>query len=120
MQLPEEFDLISVFGSIPKRKDETEPFYYDTSTFVLENDKELLEITISPFYSEFTLIVKDKETRRTISSLELLSVRKLEIVEDTKYRAKIRLFHGESDRYENVIELTIKPSFQIIFREQYR
>jgi len=120
MQLPEEFDLISVFESIPKRKDETEPFYYDTSTFILENDKELLEITISPFYSEFTLIVKEKETRRTISSLELLSVRKLEIVEDTKYRAKIRLFHGESDRYENVIELTIKPSFQIIFREQYR
>ena len=30
MEIPEELDLISFFESIPKRKDETDVFYYDT------------------------------------------------------------------------------------------
>lgn len=120
MEIPEELDLISFFESIPKRKDETDVFYYDTSTFVLENDKELFEVILSPFYNEFTLNVKDKHTKETLSYLELLSVRKIEIVEDKKHFSKIRLFHGESDRYENIIELTLKPNYKASFREQYR
>ena len=120
MEIPEELDLISFFESIPKRKDETDVFYNDTSTFVLENDKELFEVTLSPFYNEFTLNVKDKYTKETLSYLELLSVKKIEIVEDKKHLSKIRLFHGESDRYENIIELTLKPNYKASFREQYR
>lgn len=120
MEIPEELDLISFFESIPKRKDETDVFYNDTSTFVLENDKELFEVTLSPFYNEFTLNVKDKDTKETLSYLELLSVKKIEIVEDKKHLSKIRLFHGESDRYENIIELTLKPNYKASFREQYR
>jgi hypothetical protein len=107
MEIPEELDLISVFESIPKRKDETDTFYNDTSTFVLENEKELYEITLSPFYNEFTLSVKDRETKEIVSYLELMSVKKIEIVEDKKNHSKIRLFHGESDRYENIIEITL-------------
>ncbi|ANB55981.1 hypothetical protein GFC29_1386 [Anoxybacillus sp. B7M1] len=99
MQLPEELDLISVFGSIAKRKDETEPFYYDTSTFVLENDKELLEITFSPFYNEFTLIVKDRETKETVSYFELLSVRKLEIMELGRERVEKSANLCRNDEY---------------------
>jgi hypothetical protein len=120
MEIPEELDLISVFESIPKRKDETDTFYNETSTFVLENEKELYEITLSPFYNEFTLSVKDRETKEIVSYLELMSVKKIEIVEDKKNHSKIRLFHGESDRYENIIEITLKPNFKLIFREQYR
>ncbi|UOK59638.1 hypothetical protein MGI18_13410 [Bacillus sp. OVS6] len=59
MVIPEELDLISVFGAIPQRKDETDPFYYDNLTFVFENQYELYEISISPFYHEFSLSVKE-------------------------------------------------------------
>jgi hypothetical protein len=54
-----------------------------------------------------------------LSHLELLSVNKLEVVEDKKAFSKIRLFHGEADRYENIIEITLKPRFKLIFREHY-
>ena len=119
MEIPEELDLISLFESFPKRKDKSDSFYYDKSTFVLENDKELFEVILSPFYHEFTLIVKDRCTKETLSYIELLLVNKIEIIEDKKYLSKIRLFHGDSDRYENIIELTLKPNFKMSFREQY-
>ncbi|USK74304.1 hypothetical protein [Peribacillus frigoritolerans] len=119
MDIPEELDLISVFGAIPKRKDETGAFYYDTSTFVLENEKEKYEIILSPFYQEFSLRVKEKKTNKELSYIELLSVNKIEIVEDKMEHSKIRLFHGDSDRYVNITEITLKPRFHMIFREQY-
>ncbi|MDM5286492.1 hypothetical protein ABEI56_03865 [Peribacillus castrilensis] len=119
MDIPEELDLISVFGTIPKRKDETDAFYYDTSTFVLENEKEKYEIILSPFYHEFSLSVREKKTNNVLSYIELLSVNKIEIMEDKKEHSKIRLFHGDSDRYVNITEITLKPRFHIIFREQY-
>ena len=120
MEIPEELDLISVFGAIPKRKDETDAFYYDNSTFVFENQNELYEISLSPFYHEFSLSVKEKKTNKIKSYLELLSVSKIEICENKKEHSKIRLFHGESDRYISIIEITLKPKFHLIFREQYR
>jgi len=119
MDIPDELDLISVFESIPKRKDETDIFYYDQSTFVLENDIEVFKIILSPFYHEFSISAKEKKTDTVLSHLELLSVNKLEIIEDKKDCSKIRLFHGEADRYENIIEITLKPRFKLIFREQY-
>lgn len=87
MEIPDELNLISFFASIPKRNDKTDNFYYDKSAFSFENDDEVFEIIISPFYQEFTLTVKDKETNTIRSYLELLSVRKLEIVED-QYRGQ--------------------------------
>ncbi|RZT21627.1 hypothetical protein [Fictibacillus sp. BK138] len=120
MDIPDELDLISVFESIPKRKDETDIFYYDQSTFLLETDNEVYEIILSPFYHEFSMSIKEKKTDEELSHLELLSVNKIEIVKDSKDYSKIRLFHGESDRYENIIEITFKPRFKLIFREQYR
>jgi hypothetical protein len=120
MEIPGELDLISVFESIPKRKDETDSFYNDKSTFLFENGNEVFEILLSPFYQEFTLSVKDKKTNNVLSYLEFLRVKKLEILEDRKDLSKIRLFHGESYRFENIIEITIKPRYKLIFREQYR
>lgn len=119
MDIPDELDLISVFKSIPERNDETDTFYNDHSTFNFENDIEVYEIILSPFYHKFSIYVREKETKRMLSHLELLSVNKLEVVEDKKDFSKIRLFHGESDRYENIIEITLKPRFKLIFREQY-
>lgn len=119
MDIPDELELISVFESLPKRRNESEIFHYDISTFNFENEKELFEITLSPFCGEFTLKVKDKNTKEILSYIELLSVRKIEIIEDKKQHSKIRLLHGESDRYENIIELTFKPIFKMAFREQY-
>jgi hypothetical protein len=119
MEIPGELNLISVFESMPKRNDQTDSFYNDKSTFSFENDKEEFEIILSPFHQEFTLSVKDKETNNVLSYLEFLLVKKLEIVEDRKDYSKIRLFHGESNRFENIIEITLKPRYKLIFREQY-
>ncbi|MBK5459140.1 hypothetical protein [Peribacillus sp. TH27] len=79
MEFPEELDLISVFGAIPKRKDETDAFYYDTSTFVLENEKEIYEIILSPFYHEFTLSVKEKKTNKVCHILNYFLLIKLKL-----------------------------------------
>jgi hypothetical protein len=119
METPEELELISFFQSIPKREDETEVFFYDTSTFVFENEYERFSIVLSPFYDKFTLTVKDKETKETMAHIELRSVQKLE-VENDRQRYKTRLFHGESDIYQNILEFTFKPRFKMVFEEQYR
>ncbi|MFC7371989.1 hypothetical protein ACFQPF_09880 [Fictibacillus iocasae] len=120
MDIPDEIDLISVFESIPKRKDETDLFYYDQSTFLFKTVNEVYEIILSPFYHEFSISVKEKKTDEVLSRLELFSVNKIEVVKDKKDNSQIRLFHGESDRYENIIEITLKPRFKLIFREHYR
>lgn len=120
MEIPDELDLISVFNSVPKRKDETDSFYNDKSTFLFENHYEVFEVSLSPFYGEFAFCVKDKKTNNEIAYLEFLSVKKLEIVGDRKDYSKIRLFHGETDRYENIIEITFKPRYKLTFREQHR
>lgn len=119
MDVPEEIKLISFFGSKPERKDETEVFHYDTSTFAFENDKELFGVILSPFYDKFILTVKDKETKETLSYLELRSVQKLELVDDA-IQQKVRLYHGESEIYQNVLEFTFIPRFKMVFEEQYR
>ncbi len=119
MEFPGELNLISVFESIPERKDETEDFYYDQSTFLFENDHEAFEVILSPFYGALSLTVTDKKTSNTMSYIEFHSVRKLEIVEDKKDCSKIRIMHGESDRFENIVEITLKPRYKFIFREQY-
>ncbi|MCS0654924.1 hypothetical protein [Cytobacillus firmus] len=49
MEIPEEADLISVFESLPGGQDETENFYYDTSSFIFENKNEVMEVRLSPF-----------------------------------------------------------------------
>jgi hypothetical protein len=70
MDIPDEVDLISVFESIPQRKDETDVFYYDQSTFVFKNDIEVFEIILSPFYHEFSITAKEKKSDRLLSHLE--------------------------------------------------
>ena len=120
MEYPGELNLISVFEAMPEREDETDDFYNDKSTFSFENNHEAFEVIISPFYKEFTLSVQDKKTSNILSYTEFHSVRKLEIVEDRKDCSVIRLMHGESERFENIIEITLKPRFKFIFREQYR
>ncbi|TWT14349.1 hypothetical protein [Planomicrobium sp. CPCC 101079] len=119
MDVPEEEKLISFFGSKPKREAETEIFYYDTSTFSYENDNEVFGVIVSPFYDRFILMVKHKETQETLFFMELRSVQKFELIDDL-IQKKVRLFHGESEIYQNIIEFTFTPRFKMIFEEQYR
>lgn len=119
MEIPEEVELISFFKSEPKREDTTDVFFYDTSTFTFENEIELFGVILSPFYDKFILTVKDKQTKETLSYIELRSVQKLE-VENDEFQPKVRLFHGESDIYQNILEFTFKPRFRMVFEEQYR
>ncbi len=46
MEIPDELNLISVFNSIPKRKGETDSFYYDDSTFSFENSNEVFQLNL--------------------------------------------------------------------------
>ncbi|WP_270182322.1 hypothetical protein [Alkalihalobacillus sp. CinArs1] len=120
MEYPGELNLISVFEALPERNDETDDLYNDKSTFSFENKHEAFEVIISPFYQKFSLSVKDKKTTNVLSYIEFHSVKKLEIVEDRKDSSIIRLIHGASERFENIIEITLKPKYKFIFREQFR
>lgn len=119
MELPNEEELVSVFETLPDRKDETDEFQFDTSTFKLENGTESFEIVLSPFYNEFTLTVTEMKRQETISYLKLRSVEKIEILKDRKKAAAIRIFHGRSESYIHTLELAFKPRFQMALQELY-
>lgn len=119
MEMPNETAFISFFDCMPHRKDATDEFQYDTSTFMFENEKEAFEVVLSPFYNEFTLTVSEKESRETISFLKLRSVEKIEILENQQKAPVIRLFHGKSDSYVHTLEMVFNPYFQMNLQEHY-
>lgn len=118
MEIPKETELVSFFGFKPIRKDESEALFYDTATFSFDNEEEQIELIISPFYDKFVLKVQDKKTDDTKAFIELRSVQRLELVYGDS--PKIRLVHGESDIYQNILEFTFNPRFKMLFEEQYR
>ncbi|PSL41787.1 hypothetical protein B0H99_10130 [Planomicrobium soli] len=119
MNIPEEKELIEFLGSRPQRESEEDSLFYDTAAFAFSNRVEDFKLTISPFYDKFILTVKDHASQEIVSHIELRSVQKLEIVNGQDYN-KIRLLHGESDIYQNVLEFTFNPRFKMMFEEQYR
>lgn len=118
MDMPKESELAALFEAQPKRSDELAEFYYDTSTFTAENDKQSIMVVVSPFYNEFTLIVTEKEDQEAVSTIKLRSVEKMEIVKDMP--ASLRIVHAISESYYNTIEITLKPKFKMALHEHYQ
>jgi hypothetical protein len=118
MDMPKESELAALFEAPPKRSDELVEFYYDTSTFTAENERQSIMVVVSPFYNEFTLIVTEKEDQEAVSTIKLRSVEKMEIVEDMP--ASLRIIHAISESYYNTIEITLKPKFKMALHEHYQ
>ncbi|MBB5178817.1 hypothetical protein HNQ44_000239 [Planomicrobium koreense] len=118
MDMPKESELVALFEAQPKRSDELAEFYYDTSTFTAENERQSIMVVVSPFYNEFTLIVTEKEDQEAVSTIKLRSVEKMEIVEDMP--ASLRIVHAISESYYNTIEITLKPKFKMALHEHYQ
>lgn len=119
MEMPNETAFISFFDSKPLRKDPEEEFQYDTSTYELENETEAFEVILSPFYNEFTLTVRNKESQERVSFLKLRSVEKIEILDGQNKASLLRIFHGKSDSYSHTLEIGFHPFFQMKLQEQY-
>lgn len=119
MEMPNQTAFNSFFDSMPLRKDIDEEFQYDTSTFKLENETEAFEVILSPFYNEFTLTVRKKESQETVSFLKLRSVEKIEILNEQNKAPFLRIFHGKSDSYIHTLEMGFHPFFQMKLQEQY-
>lgn len=118
MDMPKESELTALFKTQPKRSDELAEFYYDTSTFTIENESQSFKLVLSPFYNEFTLIVTEKEQHEPVSTIKLRSVEKIEIVDNML--ASLRIIHAMSESYYNTIEMTFKPKFKMALHEHYQ
>ncbi len=118
MDMPKESELTALFKAQPERSDEQTEFYYDTSTYTVENDSEAFQVVFSPFYNEFTLLVTEKKQQETVFTLKLRSVEKIEIVDN--FLASLRIIHAISESYYNTIEMTFKPKFKMALHEHYQ
>lgn len=115
---PNEVDFISLFCVEPTKLDNNIPFYYNESSFRFENQTESFFVSISPSYGDFILEVKSKDNEELIVYNSFKAVKKLEILSDTRDAAKILLIL-ERDPYITTVEITFKPKFSFIIKEQY-
>lgn len=69
---PEELDFISLFQCNPIKKDDKDPFWYNESTFIFEQESKTFKIIISPFYNQFSLSVNDGEEETLYYGFQLL------------------------------------------------
>lgn len=118
---PDELAFISLFNTIPTVVDKTVPFYYNHSTFSFENDRESFKVKISPSINEFELTVVNRESGEVISFQSFKTVGKLEILSDKKDLAKLLIIlDDDRDRFIASVEITFRPSFSLIHKEQFK
>ncbi|MEJ8305321.1 hypothetical protein [Saccharibacillus sacchari] len=92
--LPEEYELISLFESEPQLMDEDIPWFYNTLTFKLQRESDILSCTISPAYQSFSIDLTINE--RKIYSLGFKDVKGLTIEKDKDVERLIVEMNDES------------------------
>lgn len=117
---PEEIDFISLFNAEPKVQDTSSPFYYNQSTFAFRNEQEAFVVKISPAMNEFELKVEQLASGKLITYHSFKTVGKLEILSDKKDSAEILIILDQDrDRFLASVEITFRPVFCMVFREQF-
>lgn len=117
---PEEIDFISLFNTEPKVLDKNSPFYYNQSTFSFHNEQESFVVKISPSMNEFELKVDQIANGELITYHSFKTVGKLEILTDKKDSAKILIILDQDrDRFLTSVEITFRPTFCMVFKEQF-
>lgn len=114
MDIPDEYELISIFESNPDfLDDKNTPFYYNTLTYKFTNqNNEKFIITISPAYNEFEISVYKNNDLK--SNLLLHDVKSLVILSDNKVESKIMLTYEKS-----VFKILLKPEYKLFYNDEY-
>lgn len=73
-------------------------------------------MTISPSYGEVKIQVKERNSRRLITLLDLKRVEKFEITLDKKDRSSV-LLTIINEETQQTVEVDFKPKFKLIFKE---
>lgn len=113
MEIPEDYELMSIFQTIPTTDDGDLVFYYRKSVYKFEvgNYQYVLEIT--PSVDELKLIVCDNDSKQTIVKLILNNVTKISIIEDSKNYSIIEFLYGETEETYLKVKLQMRPFFSI-------
>ena len=112
MEIPEEFELLSIFESEPQFVDDIKsvPFYYNKTKYRMENvNNQICEIELCPAYDEFKITVSQNEV--TIVYLELKNIKSLSIIDEKTSRFIIT-------QESSVSKIQLKPIFQIFHTEE--
>ena len=117
---PLENDLLSLFECEPTllvdtANDELE-FFYNVATYQFSNGDEDFIVTLSPSYEEVKIQVKQTDSNRLLSFLDLKRVNKFEIVADRKDFSSVLLTIENADSIQT-IEIDFKPRFKFILKE---
>ncbi|WP_078410762.1 hypothetical protein [Priestia abyssalis] len=117
---PDELEFISLFSSEPVKRYNDLPFEYEESTFRFENATETFIVKMRPIDGEFLLEVKNKNDGALIAHYDFKTVGNLEIIKDDKESSKVLLFlDDDRTRFITTVELSFKPKFCSIFKEQF-
>jgi hypothetical protein len=106
---PEEYELISLFESEPELMDEGIPWFYNTLSFKIQRESDILSCIISPAYRSFSIDLTINE--RTIYSLGFKDVEGLTIEKDKGVERFILEMNGESTFVTMIIQT--KPQIRI-------
>ncbi|WEK56060.1 MAG: hypothetical protein P0Y55_08435 [Candidatus Cohnella colombiensis] len=106
---PKEHELIDVFESEPKIKDNETPFYYNHLEYLLTRDNGSLQCELEPGIHWARVIWKQKD--ETLVDLELESIKGIEI-EKRNGKEFIHFIFYEGNGIKNLIVRT-KPNFSI-------
>jgi hypothetical protein len=116
---PGEDELISLFECEPSlldNKSKGMPFFYNEAKFNFTNQEEEFDVTISPSYGEVKIQVKELNSKRLITLLDLKRVGKFEITTDKKERSSV-LLTIINEETQQTVEVDFKPNFKLIFKE---
>lgn len=120
----EEWDLVSLFESIPKNKETLYdiPFYYRESFFTFENEKDCIDFTITPSIGEIKINVEEKLTKRNVCHLNLTGIETFKIIVDNKEHKTIELIDSNEDKeIKTTYVINMVPYFSLsIFQEVVR
>lgn len=68
IEIPEEFEMTSFFGTEPEKLDMNVPFYYNTVTYSIINGNEQIEVRMSPAYGDMEILWKQNNILNSIGN----------------------------------------------------
>ncbi|KRE29647.1 hypothetical protein [Paenibacillus sp. Soil522] len=121
MQIPDEFELLSIFECEPELLDaeiKNLPFIYNQATYRFSNKNEKFVVTISPSTGQVKVKAEDLRSDEVISYFDLQRVDRLEIVADKQDKSSVIITLCQ-DEILQTLEINFKPRFKAVFKEHY-
>ena len=110
-EIPEEYELMSFFEVEPIKadKDSYIPFYYNVLTYVVTNERERIEVNISPSYGDIEIFWEQDNVLKF--NWRFYDIQTLEIEQKDNQECMRITFNTE-----NMTDcfLWVKPNFKII------